>query len=383
MSTIHTGPYGDVEIPDVDITSFVLERAEELGDKPALIDGPSGRTITYARARDRDPSASPPGSRPAASARATSSRSTCRTCPSTRSPSTAPPRAGGTCTTANPLYTADELAHQLEDSGREDAAHRRRRSSRRRRAAAERGRARRHLRRRRGRRRRARSPSCSATRRARPRSTIDPESDLAVLPYSSGTTGLPKGVMLTHRNLVANVVPDAARRMPVERRRRADRRAAVLPHLRDAVIMNLGLRNGATIVTMPRFDLDQFLGLIEEHRVTRAYVVPPIALALAKHPAVDDARPLLAADDHVGRRAARRRARRRRSRSGSACTVDPGLRHDRDQPGHPRRIPPSTAARPARSARRSPNTECRIVDPETGEDVAGATAASSGSAARR
>ena len=51
--------------------------------------------------------------------------------------------------------------------------------------------------------------------------------------------------------------------------------------------MNQGLRAGATIVTMPRFDLEQFLGLIEEHGVTRAYVVPPIALALAKHPAVD------------------------------------------------------------------------------------------------
>ena len=52
--------------------------------------------------------------------------------------------------------------------------------------------------------------------------------------------------------------------------------------------MNQGLRAGATIVTMPRFDLEQFLGLIEEHGVTRAYVVPPIALALAKHPAVDE-----------------------------------------------------------------------------------------------
>src|SRR4029079_2679406 len=57
----------------------------------------------------------------------------------------------------------------------------------------------------------------------------------------------------------------------------------------QTVIMNLGLRNGATVVTMPRFDLDQFLSLIEEHRVTLANVVPPIALALARHPAVDGA----------------------------------------------------------------------------------------------
>ena len=57
----------------------------------------------------------------------------------------------------------------------------------------------------------------------------------------------------------------------------------------QTVIMNLGLRNGGAVVTMPRFDLDQFLSLIEEHKVTLANVVPPIALALAKHPAVDGA----------------------------------------------------------------------------------------------
>jgi acyl-CoA synthetase (AMP-forming)/AMP-acid ligase II len=54
-----------------------------------------------------------------------------------------------------------------------------------------------------------------------------------------------------------------------------------------SVIMNQGLRAGATTVTMPRFDLEQFLELMEEYGVTRAYVVPPIALALAKHPAVE------------------------------------------------------------------------------------------------
>ena len=72
--------------------------------------------------------------------------------------------------------------------------------------------------------------------------------------------------------------------------------------------MNLGLRNGATIVTMPRFDLDQFLSLIAEHRVTLAYIVPPIALALAKHPAVDDADLSSLRLIMSGRRAARSRA---------------------------------------------------------------------------
>lgn len=115
---------------------------------------------------------------------------------------------------------------------------------------------------------------------------IDPARDLAVLPYSSGITGLPKGVMLTHANLVANVlqVQDA---FPISAE---DVLIGVLPFFHiygRTVIMNQGLRAGATIVTMPRFGLERFLGLIERHRVTRAYV-PPIALALAKHPAVDE-----------------------------------------------------------------------------------------------
>ena len=54
------------------------------------------------------------------------------------------------------------------------------------------------------------------------------------------------------------------------------------------VLMNMGLRAGATIVTMPRFDLEQFLSLHQEHRLTRAFVAPPMVVALAKHPIVDN-----------------------------------------------------------------------------------------------
>jgi acyl-CoA synthetase (AMP-forming)/AMP-acid ligase II len=53
------------------------------------------------------------------------------------------------------------------------------------------------------------------------------------------------------------------------------------------VIMNQALRTGATVVTMPRFELDAFLELMERHRVTKAHLVPPIILALAKAPAVE------------------------------------------------------------------------------------------------
>ena len=133
------------------------------------------------------------------------------------------------------------------------------------------------------------------------------------------------------------------------------------------VIMNQGLRAGATIVTMPRFDLEQFLGLIAEHGVTRAYVVPPIALALAKHPAVDGHDLSSLRDDHVGRRAARRGAGRG-GRRADRLQGDPGLRADRDQPGHPR-DPPRRREQAGLDRPALPSTECRLVDPETGEDV--------------
>ena len=106
-----------------------------------------------------------------------------------------------------------------------------------------------------------------------------------VLPYSSGTTGLPKGVMLTHRNLVANLAQ-------IEAVERANLRAliGVLPffHIYGlVVILNFGLRIGATIVTLPRFDLELFLKALQDWRVDLAHIVPPVAVALAKHPAVD------------------------------------------------------------------------------------------------
>lgn len=110
----------------------------------------------------------------------------------------------------------------------------------------------------------------------------------AVLPFSSGTTGHPKGVRLSHRNLVANVA-QIEHRMGVDR---DDVIIAVLPffHIYGmTVLVNLALRRRATLVTMARFDLAQFLALVETHRATFAFIAPPIALALAKHPSVDAA----------------------------------------------------------------------------------------------
>ncbi|MGA5407132.1 4-coumarate--CoA ligase family protein [Streptomyces lavendulocolor] len=116
--------------------------------------------------------------------------------------------------------------------------------------------------------------------------TIDPDEDVAALPYSSGTTGVPKGVMLTHRSIATNL----AQLEPTIPMGPGDRILAVLPffHIYGlTALMNAPLRQGATVVVLPRFEIDQFLSAVEKHRINALYVAPPIVLALAKHPAVE------------------------------------------------------------------------------------------------
>lgn len=119
-----------------------------------------------------------------------------------------------------------------------------------------------------------------------PECPVDPAVDVAVLPYSSGTTGVPKGVMLTHRNLCTNLQQISG----VHRVEEGDRVIAILPFFHIfglTALVNNALRCGATVYVHARFDLDAFLTGLERDRITHAYVAPPVMLALAKHPAVD------------------------------------------------------------------------------------------------
>ncbi|MGZ5422459.1 MAG: 4-coumarate--CoA ligase family protein [Aeromicrobium sp.] len=114
-----------------------------------------------------------------------------------------------------------------------------------------------------------------------------PSSHLAVLPYSSGTTGNPKGVKLTHRNLVANV----AQIRPLHGMVADDVVVAVLPffHIYGmTVLLNAALHARARLIIMGSFDLDEFLANIANHKCTIAFIAPPVAVALAKHPLIDD-----------------------------------------------------------------------------------------------
>ena len=277
---IHTSRHANVEIPRMPITEFVLRRAQELASEPAVVEGASGRTLTYGEL--------------AAAIKSLAGGLTARGFGAGKVLAIMAPNlpeyaivfhgtayAGGLVTTINPTYTAREVKHQLEDSGASllvtvsmfaDVA----------REAVE-----------------GTGVEEVFTLDESPLSNfknllgeplakhanVSPD-DVVCLPYSSGTTGLSKGVMLTHRNLVANLVQTEAM-LPIVR---GEAVLSFLPffHIYGMqVLMNRALAFGGKVVTMPRFDLEQFLTLCQQHQVRRAFVVPPVVLALAKHPMVD------------------------------------------------------------------------------------------------
>jgi acyl-CoA synthetase (AMP-forming)/AMP-acid ligase II len=123
--------------------------------------------------------------------------------------------------------------------------------------------------------------------RPSPKIHIDAHHDLVALPYSSGTSGFPKGVMLTHRNVVAQLCQSSTV-VPANLQGRV---AGVVPfsHILGLVLTLLfWLRRGGTIVALARFDLARFLGCVQRYRLNYASLVPPIIVALAKHPLVDE-----------------------------------------------------------------------------------------------
>ncbi|MCO5591006.1 hypothetical protein L7F22_044982 [Adiantum nelumboides] len=114
---------------------------------------------------------------------------------------------------------------------------------------------------------------------------INPD-DVVALPYSSGTTGLPKGVMLTHRGLVTSIAQQVDGENPNLWMREEDVVLCVLPmfHIYSLSIVLASLQVGAAIAIMGRFEIGALLEVVQRERVTVAPMLPPIVLALAKSP---------------------------------------------------------------------------------------------------
>jgi acyl-CoA synthetase (AMP-forming)/AMP-acid ligase II len=279
---IYRSPLPDIDIPELPLPEYLFEHAAQWPDKAALIDGPSDRTITYAQL-----TAAVDGVASGLAARGFK-KGDVFAIYSPNMPEYAVAffgvaRAGGVSTTINPLYTANEIRFQLLDAGAKYLVTVPQNLAKARESLegtsveevfvfgeAE-----------------GATPFASLIREGTPPAVeIDARNDLITLPYSSGTTGLPKGVMLTHHNLVSNLAQTNA----VEQLAQTEVLIGVLPfyHIYGMVVVMCGaLRVGATVVTMPRFDLEQFLSLIQHYGVTTGYLVPPVVLALAKHPVVD------------------------------------------------------------------------------------------------
>ena len=119
--------------------------------------------------------------------------------------------------------------------------------------------------------------------------SVDAKNDIAVLPYSSGTTGLPKGVMLTHYNIIANLCQMQHPEL-FDFRQDGTCLLGLLPffHIYGMVVTLLSsLYCGSKMVNLSKFDGDMFLSAIQKYRINIAHVVPPVVLFLAKHPSVD------------------------------------------------------------------------------------------------
>jgi acyl-CoA synthetase (AMP-forming)/AMP-acid ligase II len=360
-------PFPDVEIPNVSVYDFLFaDLTDEQRGKTAITDGFTGVSLTYGELVTQID-----GVAGALAARGIGVGSVVGmlipNCPAFASVFHGILRAGATATTINALYTPNDVAKQLEDSGATMIF-----------TVA------------------MLLPTASAAADAVgiPASNIivvdgapgyesladllmeghvapagiefDPATHLAVLPYSSGTTAAPKGVMLSHRNLVANVAQAS-----YGQANENDTVLAVLPffHIYGlTVLLNAAVKVRAGLVVMAKFDLPKFLQIVDDYKVTFAFVAPPIALALAKHPMVDQydlsslqtivsgAAPL---DGNLSQAVAKR------------LNVEINQGYGMSEMSPVSHITPrgDTSVPPESVGFTISNMECKLVDPGTGEEV--------------
>jgi acyl-CoA synthetase (AMP-forming)/AMP-acid ligase II len=335
---IYRSPEPDIEIPDLAMPEYVMAGAAARGDHPAVIDGATGQTTTYAELAEKVD---------AVAAWLQGQGIGKGDVVGLTGPNSAEwaiayhaiLRAGGVVTPMSPLLTQEEIRKQQANAGAKLLIDE------------------------------PLNAVSAANPGAKPKEVeVDPE-DLAVLPYSSGTTGLMKGVMLTHRNLVANI-EQAHNSMPVTEE---DVLVGLMPFFHiygQTVVLNMGLAKGSTIVTMQRFDCDALMDLMEEHGVTWLHVAPPVILQLATHTNVEGrdfsklkliisgAAPL---DAELAGRA--------EAKVGAPVRQGYGMT-ELSPVSHKSRLARIAETPPGSVGALIPNTEARLVDPETGEDAA-------------
>jgi acyl-CoA synthetase (AMP-forming)/AMP-acid ligase II len=356
---IYHSPYPDLAIPDTSLTPFVLRHAARLADKPALIDGPSGRMLTYGQLAE--------------SVHRVAFGLTRRgfrkgdvfatVCPNILEfpiAFYAVASIGGTTTMANPLLTTEELAQQLADAGprfvltvpeRLDAVREAATG-----AGAEEifvaGEA------------VGTTPFATLLEHDGHVPAVDsaPGEDIALLPYSSGTTGRQKGVMLTHRNLVAkslswhavDAIPDDEVFAPV----------FPLFHLGGIMALNIFLSRGVTLVLLPRFDFAAYLRVLQKYGATRILAPPPVVLALSRDPLVDEFDLSRLTMIHWGGAPMSETvARTCRERLGCRVKQIYGLT---EASGQTHMAPIATDERPSSAGPPVPSIICKIVDVATG-----------------
>jgi len=114
---------------------------------------------------------------------------------------------------------------------------------------------------------------------------VDAENDLALIQYTGGTTGLAKGVMLTHLNLVANTIQ--SHRWLYKTAKFGERFLCVLPFFHVfglTTLLQLGIYSAGTLILLPRFEVGQVLKTIEKQKPSMFPGAPTMYVAIINHP---------------------------------------------------------------------------------------------------
>jgi acyl-CoA synthetase (AMP-forming)/AMP-acid ligase II len=357
--------YPDITVPEMALTPFVLQEAGHLTGQPALIDGLSGRVITYPQLASRVRHA----------ARSLVSRGYRKgdvfaiyseNLPEYAIAFHAIATVGGIVSPVNPRVAAVELAYQLNDAAAKclittsqllDNAQTPKWNARLREVftfdQAD-----------------GATPfvelyeSVLAPSEAPTNALIEPHNDLVALPYTGGRAGASRGVMRTHYGLVANLRQlNAAFETDG-----SDVAIAVVPFSQPYgmfMLMMHALWRGMTVVTLPQFELECFLQAVETYRVTKAYLTPSIVLALGRDPIVSDydisSLNLITTgptswDDNIALECERR----------LNCPVRRGYGRGEQGPVTTINCGPDAANRRRSIGWLLPNVEAMVLDPETG-----------------